>query len=45
MTKTVTSKDPLRYRAYYWLLNLSFVFALIGLAEFLTRFVFGKQCF
>lgn len=45
MNTAIEHKDPLRYRAYYWLLNLSFVFALIGFAEFLTRFVIEKQGF
>jgi len=45
MNHTAEPKDPFRYRAYYWLLNLSFVFALIGLTEFVTRFIIGERGF
>ncbi|MEM7700638.1 MAG: hypothetical protein AAF251_01740 [Pseudomonadota bacterium] len=45
MADNTEPKDPLRYRAYYWLLNLSFVFALIGLAEHITSFIIDKSGF
>jgi len=38
-----TGKEALRFRAYYWLLNISFVFVIVGFADILTRFVVGEQ--